>query len=98
MTPVEQLGDDGRWYVQFAAIWHWYLPLIIYIMFFIIFIVSVHSFFTIVFNQVLINLTGWQYQHVLALGAFLTVVVLKGLTLRSFLFDVCKCMLCFMFV
>ena len=23
----------GRWYVQFAAIWHWYLPLCIYIIF-----------------------------------------------------------------
>ena len=26
MALVEQLGDDGRWYVQLAAIWHWYLP------------------------------------------------------------------------
>ena len=26
MALVEQLGD-GRWYVQLAAIWHWYLPL-----------------------------------------------------------------------
>ena len=31
MALVEQLGDDGRWYVQLAAIWHWYLPLCIYI-------------------------------------------------------------------
>ena len=23
---VEQLGDDSKWYVQLAAIWHWYLP------------------------------------------------------------------------
>ena len=28
MALVEQLGD-GRWYVQLAAIWHWYLPLCI---------------------------------------------------------------------
>ena len=35
-----------------AAIWHWYLPLCIYVIF-IIFIVSVHSFFF--FNLVLIN-------------------------------------------
>ena len=34
MTPVEQLGDDGRWYEQLSAIWHWYLPLSIYITFF----------------------------------------------------------------
>ena len=27
MALVEQLGDDGRWCVQLAAIWHWYLPL-----------------------------------------------------------------------
>ena len=33
MAPVEQLGDD-RWYVQLSAIWHWYLPLSIYITFF----------------------------------------------------------------
>ena len=33
MALVEQLGDDGRWYVQLAAIWHWYLPLCIYITF-----------------------------------------------------------------
>ena len=31
MALVEQLGDDGRWYVQLAAVWHWYLPLCIYI-------------------------------------------------------------------
>ena len=24
----------GRWYVQLAALWHWYLPLCIYITFF----------------------------------------------------------------
>ena len=35
----------GRWYVQLAAIWHWYLPLCIYITFFYFSIVSVHSFF-----------------------------------------------------
>ena len=23
----------GRWYVQLAAIWHWYLPLCVYTMF-----------------------------------------------------------------
>ena len=34
MALVEQLGDDGWWYVQLAAIWHWYLPLCIYITFF----------------------------------------------------------------
>ena len=31
----------GRWYVQLAAIWHWYLPLCIYITSFNFFIVVV---------------------------------------------------------
>ena len=30
MVFVGQLGDDGRWYVQLAAIWHQHLPLCIY--------------------------------------------------------------------
>ena len=34
----------GRWYAQLAAIWHWYLPLCIYITFLKFYIVSVHSF------------------------------------------------------
>ena len=33
MALVGQLGDDS-WCVQLAAIWHWYLPLCIYIIFF----------------------------------------------------------------
>ena len=49
----------GRWYVQLGAIWHWYLPLCIYIRF-LIFIVSVHSFKKIfLFNLVLINSMEW---------------------------------------
>ena len=37
MTLVEQLrvGDDDRWYVQLAAIRHWYLPLSICIALFV---------------------------------------------------------------
>ena len=57
MAFVEQLGDDGWWYVQLAAIWHW------------------------LYNQ-----------HVLALCALLTGVILKGQTLRKFVSDVCVCM------
>ena len=34
MALVEQLQDDGRWYVQLAAIWHRCFPLCIYITFF----------------------------------------------------------------
>ena len=48
MAPVEQLGDDGRWYEQFSAIWHWHLPLSIYITFF--YFVFIHSFFILFFN------------------------------------------------
>ena len=33
MALVEQLRDDGRWYARLAAVWHWYLPLCIYITF-----------------------------------------------------------------
>ena len=56
MALVEQLGDEvGRWYVQLAAIWHWYLPLCIYVTFFLFDIVSVHSFFICFFNLVSMN-------------------------------------------
>ena len=33
MALVEHLGDDGGWYVQLAAVWHWDLPLCIYVKF-----------------------------------------------------------------
>ena len=51
MALVEQLGDDGRWYVQLAAI---YMALVfaimhIYTNLFLFFIVSVHSFFFFLF-------------------------------------------------
>ena len=60
MALVEQLGDDGRWYVQLAAI---YMALVfaimhIYTNLFLFFIVSVHSFFFssfFFFNLVSIN-------------------------------------------
>ena len=45
----------GWWYVQLAAIWHWYLPLCIYITFILFYIASVNSFFIIFFNLVLID-------------------------------------------
>ena len=37
MALVEQFGV-GRWSVQLAAIWHWYLLLRIYVMLFILFV------------------------------------------------------------
>ena len=42
----------GRWYVQLAAVWHWYLPFcVIYITFILFYIVSVHSFFLFFFLE-----------------------------------------------
>ena len=53
MALVEQLGDD-RWYVQLAAIWHWYLPSCIYITVFILYCVC-PFLFMFFFNLVSIN-------------------------------------------
>ena len=58
------------------------------------FIASVHSFFILFFffflNLVLINRrNGPRYQRVLALCAFSTGVIPKGLILQNFVSDVC---------
>ena len=53
MALVEQLGDDGRWCVQLAAIWHWCLPLCIYITFFYLYCVCPFLFKIFFFNLVL---------------------------------------------
>ena len=62
-------------------------------------IVSVHSFF--LFFPLIwywyMRWNGRRYQHVLALCALLTGVILKGLTLWKNVFDACVCMFCFMF-
>ena len=62
----------GRWYVQLSAIWHWDLPLYIYVILYCV-VVSAHSFFSLsffrffhvhqsnllfIFNLVFINQTG----------------------------------------
>ena len=63
---IWQLGDDGWWYVQHAAMWHWCLPLCVYIIFY-----CFCPFFLKFFNLVFINQTKFsRYQHVLALFAF----------------------------
>ena len=59
MAPVEQLGDD-RWYVQLSAIWHWYLPLSIYITFLNFVLYSFIPFFILFFNLVSTNQTEWS--------------------------------------
>ena len=51
MALVEQLGDDDRWYVQLAAIWHWHLYNILNFILYLS-IPFLSSFF---FNLVLIN-------------------------------------------
>ena len=82
----------GQWYVQLAALWHSYLPLCIYVIFFnfILRLSILLFFFNLVFNRE-IRRNGQRYQHVLALCALLTGVILKGPTLRKFVFDVCVC-------
>ena len=49
MALVERLGDNS-WYVQLAAIWHWFLPLCFYIIY-----CYFCFFFIVAFNLVLIN-------------------------------------------
>ena len=62
------------------------------------FIASVHSFFILFLNLVLINRRNCpRYQRVLALCAFSTGVIPKGLILRKFCVC-CLCMFCFMWI
>ena len=82
----------GRWYVLLAAVWHWYLPLCIYLTFFnFVFYLSIpFLYFSLTSIDKLDGMV--EYQHVLALCALLTGVILKGLTLQKFVSDVCACM------
>ena len=84
----------GRWYEQLAAIWHLYLPISIYIRLFN-FTLCLFYFYLTWYRSIRRN--GRRYQHVLALCALLTGVILKGLTLRKFVSDVCVCMFCVCF-
>ena len=83
------------WYVQHAAIWHWYLLLCICILFLIFCCICPFLiFYTFKKNLVLINLrNGLRYQQVLALCAVLTGAIPKGLFFEHFVFDVCVCFL-----
>ena len=57
---------------------------------------SIFYIFFIYFNRVSVNRwNGRRYQHVLALYALLTGVILKELVLRKYVFHVCVCMLSF---
>ena len=63
------------------------------------FIASVHSFFILFLNLVLINQrNGPRYQCVLAFCAFSTGVIPKGLILLKFVSDVCVCFVLCKFV
>ena len=79
----------GRWCVQLAAIWHWYLPLCIYItLFYFILCLSIPFLYFFLTWYQEIRRNGQQYQHVLVLCALLTGVILKGLTPQKFVSDV----------
>ena len=97
MTPVWQLGEVS-WLVVCAACCHMALVfavLQLYNILNFLLLLSI-SFFILFKNLVLINrLNGSRYQRVLALCAFLTGVIPKGLILRK-KFVCCMCMLCFM--
>ena len=80
MTPVEQLGDDGRWYVQLSAIWHWYLPLCIYRTLFFLNYIHPFLFLILFFNLVSINWTEWSTISACPSLMRVTGVLLKGLT------------------
>ncbi len=97
MAPVQQLGEVS-WSVACAAFCHMALVFAVMHLYNILefFIASVHSFFILFKNLVLINQrNGPRYQHVLVLCAFLTGVIPKGLILRKFCVR-CLCMFCFM--
>ena len=94
----------GRWYVQLAAIWHWYLPSCIDVTFWFC---CCFCFFS-PFNLVLINWNGWQCQHALAVCAlkdklfkhlclmFVHVgFVLMFVYVGVFVVVVCVCRFCF---
>ena len=79
MVPVKQLGKIS-WSVVCAACCHMAL------------VFAVMHLYNIFSNLVLIiQWNGPGYQHVLALCAFLTWAIQKGLILQKFCFDVCVC-------
>ena len=97
MAPVLRLGEDS-WSVVCAACCHMTLVFAVMHLYNILefFIASVHSFFILFLNLVSINQrNGPRYQRVLALRAFSTGVIPKGLILRKFCVR-CLCMFCFM--
>ena len=49
----------GRWYVQHAAVWHWFVPLCICIFVFSSFVQPLKNNLKKIFNLVLINQTDW---------------------------------------
>ena len=82
------LGDMCR----IAAIWHWYVPLCIYIwVLLLLLLLSIpFSYFSLIWHRE-IRWNGRRYRHVLALGlcALLTPVIFERLTLPQTVFDIC---------
>ena len=75
----------GRWHVQLAAIWHWNLPLCIYVNLFLFL-----SFLSIPFYIFLEpGIDRLEWLTIPICPSLLTGVILKGLTLQKFVSDVC---------
>ena len=97
MAPVWRLGEDD-WSVVCAACCRVTLVFAVVHLCNVLefFIASVHSFFILFKNLLLLNQrNGPRCQRVLALCAFSTRVIPKGLILRKFCVR-CLCMFCFM--
>ena len=94
----------GRWCVQLADMWHCYLSLCVDIMvFYKIFIVSVHSTFIFVFTLVIINQTEWLIPACPAWSFLLLFLTRQTLQFCFVLFLMffkmfCVCMFCFLLV
>ena len=69
--------------MQLTAIWHWYLPLCICSKIFFLFLSIPFLYFSLIWYWSIRWNVGWC-QHVPALHALLTGVILKGLTLQRF--------------
>ena len=101
MAPVQQLGEDS-WSVVCAACCHMTLVFaamhLYNILEFFLLLLSI-PFLYFFKNLVLINRrNGPRYQRVLALCAFSTGVIPKGLILRKFVSDVFVCFVLCKFV
>ena len=80
---MRNLMPYGTGICHYAFIWHFKILYCVCPFLFLYFSLSWYRY---------IRWNGQRYQHVLALCALLTGVILKGLTLRECVSDVCVCM------